>query len=60
VKKQNWLQMRETAAAGPLFKAVSRASSTILFRASSGAAFLMLYQLLQLQLDILYIKPIKS
>jgi hypothetical protein len=31
--------MRETAAAGPSFKAASRALSTVLFRPSSGAAF---------------------
>jgi hypothetical protein len=38
-KETNWMQIREIAAAGPLFKAASRALSTILFRALSGAVF---------------------
>jgi hypothetical protein len=59
MKKQNWIQMRETAAASPLFKAASEPYLEF-YPEPHPEPHLILYRLLQLQLDTLYIKPIKT
>jgi hypothetical protein len=59
VKNQNWLQMKEIAAAGPHSKPHPEPYLEFIW-SLIRSRILILYKLLQLQLDILYIKFIKT